>query len=476
MHELPDSLLRVAVEHPRVVPVEQVVLDPGEALPLAALKDDDVFRLFDIKDWHAEERAALPVRRRVDDVVGPNDEDDVGAWELRVHLVPVEEVVVGDPCLGEQDVHVPGHPPGDRVDRELHLDVLAFEQVGQLLNLLLGLGDRHAVAWGNDHLVRVGEHDRDVVSLDRLHAALDLHPFLLRRAESAEEDVRDRAVHRPRHLEREQRTCGADNDARDDHCIVGSREREPVERDGEPGEGIVHRDHDRHVGSTDRECHKEPEPEREAEEQREIHGDGERDPGQVPEDEHTGHDGEGQDRHVDDLLTLEGDRPLPHPALELQERDEAPCKRNRSNEATNDSEGTGSGGGGAEERDSRDPGRCASAHAIVERDHLGHIGHRDAFRRDVAEAPADDDRKCYQGEVGEVRGKERDERRDQHRGAGPDNPAPSSERVAHPLQADDEEKDCRNVDRVDRVGEVDHLTSPFRASSRCGRTSGGSAP
>jgi len=37
LHKLADRLLRVAVEHPRVVPVEQVVLNPRKALSLPAL-------------------------------------------------------------------------------------------------------------------------------------------------------------------------------------------------------------------------------------------------------------------------------------------------------------------------------------------------------------------------------------------------------------------------------------------------------
>jgi len=37
LHKLADRLLRVAVEHPRVVPVEKVVLDPCKALSLPTL-------------------------------------------------------------------------------------------------------------------------------------------------------------------------------------------------------------------------------------------------------------------------------------------------------------------------------------------------------------------------------------------------------------------------------------------------------
>lgn len=37
LHKLPDGFLRVAVKHPRVIPIEEVVLDPCETLPMPAL-------------------------------------------------------------------------------------------------------------------------------------------------------------------------------------------------------------------------------------------------------------------------------------------------------------------------------------------------------------------------------------------------------------------------------------------------------
>ena len=97
LNEFPDRFLCVTVEHPGVVPVEQVVLYSRETLSLAALEDNHILCLLDIENRHAKQRASLPVRRRVDGVIGTDDEDDVGAGKLRVHFVPVEEVVIGLP-------------------------------------------------------------------------------------------------------------------------------------------------------------------------------------------------------------------------------------------------------------------------------------------------------------------------------------------------------------------------------------------
>ena len=61
----------------------------------------------------------------------------------------------------------PGIRPGDRVDRVLHVDAALLEQLGQLADGVLGLGDREAVARHDDHVLGVGQLDRDVVGADR---------------------------------------------------------------------------------------------------------------------------------------------------------------------------------------------------------------------------------------------------------------------------------------------------------------------
>ena len=146
-----------------------------------------------------------------------------------------------------------GHPARDRVDRVVDGDPALLELVGDLLDRVLGLGDGEAVA-GDDHDgVGVGELDRRVLGADR-----DVGPFLARpaaaagggAAEAGEEDVGDRAVHRRRHLQGEDRSRGADQGAGDDQGDVV--EREAGGRGGEAGEGVQQRDHDRHVGAADR--------------------------------------------------------------------------------------------------------------------------------------------------------------------------------------------------------------------------------
>ena len=146
-----------------------------------------------------------------------------------------------------------GHAAGDRVDRVVDRDAALLELVGDLLDRVLGLGDGEAVA-GDDHdRVGVGELDRRVLGADRdVRALLAVAAAAAggRAAEAGEEDVGDRAVHRRRHLHRQDRSRGADQGAGDDQRDVV--EREAGGRGGEAGEGVEQRDHDRHVGAADR--------------------------------------------------------------------------------------------------------------------------------------------------------------------------------------------------------------------------------
>ena len=92
-----------------------------EARVHAALEHDDRPRLLDVEHRHAVDRARrVGLRRRVHDVVRADDQRHVGAGEVVVDLVEVEELVVGDVRLGEQHVHVPRHAAGDRMDGVLH--------------------------------------------------------------------------------------------------------------------------------------------------------------------------------------------------------------------------------------------------------------------------------------------------------------------------------------------------------------------
>ena len=161
-----------------------------------------------------------------------------------------------------------GHPARDRVDRVLDLDATLLEEVGQLADRALGLGDRQAVTGHDDDALAVGQQDGRVLGgdlPDRLLAfvagpAISAPPP----ARSAEEDVGDGAVHRPRHEQREERAGGADQGTGDDQCLIV--EHETGERRREAGQGVQDGDDDRHVRAADRQ-HEQGAEAREAEEE-----------------------------------------------------------------------------------------------------------------------------------------------------------------------------------------------------------------
>ena len=104
-------------------------------------------------------------------------------------------------------------------------------------------------------LLRVGEHHRDVLRVAErtVPPSVPARPWRTGRdlPERAEEHVRDRAVHRPAHDQRQQGARRADEHAGDDQDVV--LEHEAGRGRGETGEGVQERDHDRHVGAADRE-------------------------------------------------------------------------------------------------------------------------------------------------------------------------------------------------------------------------------
>jgi hypothetical protein len=66
-------------------------------------------------------RVRIVLRRRVHDVVGADDDDDIRVREVLVDLVHLQHDVVGHLGLGQQHVHVPRQTARDRVDGEAHL-------------------------------------------------------------------------------------------------------------------------------------------------------------------------------------------------------------------------------------------------------------------------------------------------------------------------------------------------------------------
>ena len=148
-------LLGVAEEHHRARLVEERVVDAGIAGGERALDEEAGRRLVDVEDRHAvDRRGRVVARRRVGHVVGADHVGDVGLRELRVDVLKLEHLVVGDVGFGQEHVHVPRHAAGDRVDGVFHLHALRLQLVGHLAQRVLRLRHRHAVARHDDDLAR----------------------------------------------------------------------------------------------------------------------------------------------------------------------------------------------------------------------------------------------------------------------------------------------------------------------------------
>ena len=148
----------------------------------------------------------------------------------------------------------PGMRPATGWIAYFDVDALGLEQLRELAHLVLRLRDGEAVARDDDDALRVREHHGDVVGRGRANGRAvgarrgrrpgrDL-------AERAEEDVRDRAVHRAAHLHRQQRSGRADEHPAHDQDV--RVQHEAGRGRGEAGERVQQRDHDRHVRAADR--------------------------------------------------------------------------------------------------------------------------------------------------------------------------------------------------------------------------------
>ena len=197
--------------------------------------------------------AGIGLGRRVGDVVGADDEGDVGLAELGVDVLELEHLVIGHVGLGQQHVHVARHAAGDRMDGVFDLDALRLQLVGHLAQGVLGLGHRHAVAGHDDDLRGVLHDEGGVVGralldrprLDRAAAPAAVSPPKPPRITEMKERFIALA-----HDVGEDRAGRADQRAGDDQGEVAEGEADARRRPA--GIGVQHRDDDRHVGAADR--------------------------------------------------------------------------------------------------------------------------------------------------------------------------------------------------------------------------------
>src|ERR1700761_4478977 len=104
----------LAKEHQGLIPVVERIIDSSEAWAHATLDHHDSLSLVHVDDGHAVDGAGLVgARGRIRNVVGADDQGDVGLREIGVHVIHIDKAIVWHVGLGKQDVHVAGHATSD---------------------------------------------------------------------------------------------------------------------------------------------------------------------------------------------------------------------------------------------------------------------------------------------------------------------------------------------------------------------------
>ena len=256
--EVSHRLLGVAEAHRHALlaGVERV-LHSGVARLEVVVADHDVLCLIDIEHRHAVDRCALRLAGcRIEDIIRSDHDHEVGRLEVVIDPLHLEEVIVGHIRLGEEDIHVTRHTPGDGVDGKANLCAIAAKRVGELLHLMLRLRERHTVAGDDDHPLGVVEDLREGGLLLSCRSSRGSGggcslggSFLPRRGSGlAEEDIPEGAIHRPTHNLREEESGGTHDTADgDQHYVADSHTGDCA---GNTGERVEERDRDRHIGTT----------------------------------------------------------------------------------------------------------------------------------------------------------------------------------------------------------------------------------
>ena len=202
-------------------------------------------------------------------------------------------------------------------------------------------------------------------------------------AEIREQDVADRTIHGLRHQQRQQRAGGADHHTGDHQRRV--LQHKPLEADREARERIVDRDHDRHVGAADRQRHQDAKHQCGSQRRVDQLGRGDR-RGDAPcasrprciRRRQCGQ----HDQGIEGLLPLDTQRLLDDARRAWPRRSASPTATRRRSARRATSQRAGCAVGlVAEQLDRGDRAGRAAAHAVIERDHLRHRGHRDLAAR-----------------------------------------------------------------------------------------------
>mmetsp|Transcript_37577 Transcript_37577/g.58695 ORF Transcript_37577/g.58695 Transcript_37577/m.58695 type:complete len:982 (-) Transcript_37577:453-3398(-) len=263
LQQLVHRGLGVAQQHVRVLLHKDRVVHARVPRGHGPLHHHHPLALPYLNDGHAGDgRVGVLLGRRVDGVVGADDQRDVRLVDVLVDLLHLLHDVVGHARLRQQHVQLPRHAAGDGVDAEDDLDAVVAEDLHQVGDGVLRLGHRQAVPGHDAHLLGVRQvlRHRGVVHDGGLAHHLHGRP-LGRLPVAAQQHAADVAVHRVAHHVGEHGARGADERAH--HREHGLVQHEALRAEGPPAVGVQHRDHHGHVRPADGGRHVRAQPARE---------------------------------------------------------------------------------------------------------------------------------------------------------------------------------------------------------------------
>ena len=239
--------------------LEQGVLDAGITGAHAALDHEHLTGPIHLEHGHAVEGAVgVVLGVGVHHVVRAQDDDDIGAGELGVDRVHLEQLLVGDVGFRQKHVHVARHAAGHGVDGVADLGAVGLEHLRQLAQGVLGLGHGKAVTGNEDDalgaleghgaLFRAAADDPAVAGF----IATATHGGAATQG-TTKEHAHQGAVHAVAHHLGEDQASGTDHGARHDQQLAAHHETSGG--GSHTGIGVQQRDHHRHVRAADGQGH-----------------------------------------------------------------------------------------------------------------------------------------------------------------------------------------------------------------------------
>mmetsp|Transcript_42226 Transcript_42226/g.90699 ORF Transcript_42226/g.90699 Transcript_42226/m.90699 type:complete len:1064 (-) Transcript_42226:53-3244(-) len=251
--ELLSLALGISQKHLGVLLVEYRIVNVSISSSHCPLHENGLLCLPHLKHRHASNRAIFDfLCSAVRDVIGSNNDADIGILHIWIDLLHLQDPVVGNSGLCQEHIHLTRHSASDRMDSKAAFDTSCLQGRGQLGHRCLCSGNSHAIARDDDHRFCRSQcvGSRVDGGLHMLPSFLDSARGLGLHAHATEDDIHDIAIHGIAHNLRQD--CSAEADKRANGGQHRRIQQEALSYKGPTRVGIQHCDAAGHVSSPDR--------------------------------------------------------------------------------------------------------------------------------------------------------------------------------------------------------------------------------